>query len=118
MQITMLKSKIHRAIITGADLNYEGSISIDKNLMKAADIMQFEMVQVVNLNNGQRFETYAIEDDPGCGRIMLNGPAARLGQPGDLVIILCYASMTTSEASEYKPVIIKVDSNNKIIKNK
>ena len=112
MQITILKSKIHRATITGADLNYEGSISIDKKLLEAANIMPYELVQVVNINNGQRFETYAIDDEPGGGQIKLNGAAARLGHVGDTIIILCYATMSSDEAKKFKPSIVKVDSKN------
>ncbi len=110
MQVTVLKSKIHRATITGADLNYEGSISIDKALMKAANILPYELVHVVNINNGARFETYAIEGQPG--EICLNGAAARLGQKGDLVIILSYAGLPYDEAAQIKPCIVKVDSKN------
>ena len=113
MQVTVLKSKIHRASITGADLNYEGSISIDKKLMKAANILPYELVHVVNINNGARFETYAIEGKP-C-EITLNGAAARLGQPGDLVIILSYCMLPYDEASKIQPRIVKVDSKNKPI---
>ena len=116
MLITMLKSKIHRATITGGDLNYEGSISIDKNLLKAADIRPFELVHVVNINNGHRFETYAIEAKADSGQIVLNGAAARLGQPGDLIIILSYGQMTAEEADMYQPVVVKVDSKNKQIR--
>lgn len=113
MMITVLKSKIHRATVTGADLNYEGSISIDKNLLNAAGIMTYEMVQVVNLNNGARFETYVIEGKAGSGEVMLNGPAARLGQVGDLIIIIAYATIYKEEAEKFQPTIIMVDSNNK-----
>ena len=113
MQITVLKSKIHRATVTGADLNYEGSISIDKDLLSAADIMTYEKVQVVNLNNGARFETYVIEGQAGTGEVMLNGPAARLGQIGDLIIILSYAEMSADEAAHFRPTIIVVDSKNR-----
>jgi len=112
MMITVLKSKIHRATVTGADLNYEGSLSIDKNLMKAAGIMTYEKVQVVNLNNGARFETYVIEGKAGTGEVMLNGPAARLGQVGDLIIIIAYATIHKEEAEKFKPTIIMVDSDN------
>jgi aspartate 1-decarboxylase len=115
MQITVLKSKIHRATITGADLNYEGSISIDKKLMEAAEIVPYELVQVVNLNNGERFETYAIEEAAGSGKVCLNGPAARLGQVGDLVIIISYCMVQFSDAKGVKPKIVKVDSRNKAI---
>jgi aspartate 1-decarboxylase len=112
MQITILKSKIHRATITGADLNYEGSISIDKKLLEAANILPYELVQVVDINNGQRFETYAIEDEPGGGQIKLNGAAARLGHVGDLIIILSYATLSVDEAKKFKPSIVQVDSKN------
>jgi aspartate 1-decarboxylase len=115
MQITVLKSKIHRATITGADLNYEGSISIDKKLLEAANILPYELVQVVDINNGQRFETYAIEDKPGGGQIKLNGAAARLGHVGDLIIILSYATLSVDEAKKFKPSIVQVDSKNKQI---
>ncbi len=113
MQITVLKSKIHRATVTGADLNYEGSISIDKELLSAADIMTYEKVQVVNLNNGARFETYVIEGQAGSGEVTLNGPAARLGQTGDLIIILSYAEMSADEATHFRPRIVVVDSKNR-----
>ena len=113
MQITVLKSKIHRATVTGADLNYEGSISIDKDLLNAAGRMTYELVQVVNLNNGARFETYVIEGKAGTGEVMLNGPAARLGQVGDLIIIIAYATIYKEEAEKFQPTIIMVDSNNK-----
>jgi aspartate 1-decarboxylase len=115
MQITILKSKIHRATITGADLNYEGSISIDKKLLEAANILPYELVQVVDINNGQRFETYAIEDEPGRGQIKLNGAAARLGHVGDLIIILSYATLSVDEARKFKPSIVQVDSKNQKI---
>jgi aspartate 1-decarboxylase len=113
MQITVLKSKIHRATVTGADLNYEGSISIDRELLSAAGIMTYEKVQVVNLNNGARFETYIIEGKAGTGEVMLNGPAARLGQIGDLIIILSYAEMSADEAAHFRPGIVVVDSKNR-----
>lgn len=109
----MLKSKIHRATVTGADLNYEGSISIDKDLLKTAGILVYEKVQIVNLNNGARFETYVIEGKAGSGEVMLNGPAARLGQVGDLIIIIAYASMPEEEAKNFQPKVILVDSGNK-----
>lgn len=112
MQVTVLKSKIHRATVTGADLNYEGSISIDKDLLKKAGIIVYEKVQIVNLNNGARFETYVIEGKAGSGEVMLNGPAARLGQVGDLIIIIAYASMPEEEAKKFQPKVIVVDSGN------
>jgi len=111
--ITVYKSKIHRATITGADLDYEGSISIDRDLLDLAEIMVYERVQVVNLNNGNRFETYVIEAERGSGKIELNGPAARLGQPGDLVIIISYAAVTREEAENLAPRIILVDKANR-----
>ena len=113
MQITVFKSKIHRATITGADLDYEGSISIDRDLLDVAGILIHELVQVVNLNNGNRFETYVIEGKRGSGEVMLNGPAARLGLPGDLVIIISYAVMTPEEAERFVPKIVLVDSKNR-----
>jgi len=115
MNVKVLKSKIHRASITGADLDYEGSISIDRKLMQAADILPYELVQVVNINNGQRFDTYAIEAPEGSGRIELNGAAARLGHPGDLIIILSYGTLPQEEAARIRPTRVKVDSNNKQI---
>ena len=114
---TILKSKIHRAIITEANLYYEGSITIDAGLMKAADILEYEKVEVLNLNNGNRFETYTIAGKAGAGQICLNGPAARLGVVGDQVIILSYATATPKEAKTYKTKIIHLNDNNKI-KNK
>ncbi len=113
MNITVLKSKIHRATLTGADLNYEGSVTIDKDLMKAADILPYELVHIVNINNGNRFETYAIEGPAGSGSICLNGAAARLGHVGDLLIILSYCSLPQEQAASIKPRMIKVDSKNK-----
>jgi len=110
----MLKSKIHRAVLTDADLNYMGSITIDRDLLEAADILPFEKVQVVNNNNGQRFETYAIEGEAGSGCVCLNGAAARLGQPGDILIILSYVQLDDQEARQHKPQVVFVDENNKI----
>lgn len=111
---TMMKSKIHRAKITEADLNYVGSITIDRDLMDAADILENEKVQVVNNHNGARFETYVIEGERGSGVICVNGAAARLVQPGDLVIIISYAMIADNELKEYKPRVLMVDNNNKI----
>lgn len=110
----MLKSKIHRAVLTDANLNYMGSITIDRNLLEAADILPFERVQVVNNNNGQRFETYAIEGEAGSGCVCLNGAAARLGQPGDILIILSYVQLDEKEARRHKPQVVFVDENNRI----
>ena len=114
MYRTMLKSKIHRAVLTDANLNYMGSITIDRDLLEAADILPYEQVQVVNNNNGARFETYAIEGEPGSGQICLNGAAARLGQPGDLLIILSYIQVDDQEALAHKPHVVFVDEKNRI----
>jgi aspartate 1-decarboxylase len=113
MQRFMMKSKIHRAIVTDANLNYQGSITIDKNLMELADIMPNEKVQVLNINNGARFDTYAIEGERGSGTICINGAAARLCQVGDIIIIISYAIMDDEEAKNHKPKVIFVDENNK-----
>lgn len=114
MLLTMLKSKIHRAVVTGADLNYMGSITIDEALLEAAGILPNEKVQVVNNNNGCRFETYVIKGSRGSGVICLNGAAARMVQPGDKVIIISYAIMEQREASTYKPTVVMVDERNRI----
>jgi len=110
----MYKSKIHRATLTDADLNYEGSATIDSDLLEAADILPYEKVQIVNINNGSRLETYVIEGERGSGDICLNGAAARLGEPGDMVIIISYAEMDDVEAREWEPKTILVDENNRI----
>lgn len=112
---TMMKSKIHRATVTEANLNYVGSITIDSQLMEGADILPNEKVQVVDNNNGSRLETYVIEGERGSGVVCLNGAAARLVQPGDTVIIISYALVSDSEARELKPKVIFVDGENKII---
>ncbi len=111
---TFLKSKIHRAHVTEANLYYEGSITVDENLMKAADILAGEKVEVLNLNNGQRIETYAIKGKPGSGVICLNGPAARGSCVGDEVIIVSYVLVDEKEAKNIKPNIVKVDGKNRI----
>jgi aspartate 1-decarboxylase len=116
MFLTMKKSKLHRVTVTGADLNYVGSITIDKDLMEAADILDNEKVQVVNNNNGARLETYVIPGKRGSGEICLNGAAARHFTAGDIAIIISYISMTRKEALKYKPVTILVDDKNKVIK--
>ena len=116
MQREMLKSKIHRAKVTQAELHYVGSITIDKKLMDATDIIEHEKVQVVNINNGARFETYVIAGEPGSGPICLNGATARLAQVGDLVIIMSYASMSNEEAQNYQPLLAFPDANNHLIK--
>ena len=111
---TMCKSKIHRATVTGADLNYIGSITIDPELMEAADLLEFEQVSVVNVNNGARFETYVIPGERGQGEICLNGAAARLVHPGDKVIIISYAQYDEAEMETYRPQFIFVDEQNRI----
>lgn len=113
---TMMKSKLHRATVTEANLNYVGSITIDEDLMDAADLLPNEKVQIVNNNNGARFETYVIIGERGSGVICLNGAAARLVQPGDQVIIISYAAMTNEEARNYKPIVTILDSENKPVK--
>ncbi|GAB4132797.1 aspartate 1-decarboxylase [Thermopirellula anaerolimosa] len=115
MQRYMLKSKIHRAVLTGTELDYEGSIAIDRLLMEAADLLPGEQVHVLNINNGARLVTYVIEAEAGSGTIMLNGAAARLGCKGDLVIILSYASMSDDEARSYRPKVVKVDGENRLL---
>ena len=117
MQITILKSKIHRAVVTEADLNYMGSLTLDEDLMDAADLLENEMVQVVNVNNGERLETYVIKGQRGSGIVCLNGPAARKGMVGDVIIIISYASMEVEEAKKFKPSIVHISNRNKI-KNK
>jgi aspartate 1-decarboxylase len=115
---TMLKSKIHRARVTQCNIDYEGSITIDKDLMEAADLLQFEKVEVLNINNSARFHTYAIDGERGSGEICLNGAAARLVAKGDIVIILSYHLLTEDEASTYSPRLVYVDSQNRIIDTK
>ena len=113
MQTDFLKCKIHRATVTDANLNYEGSITIDKALMDAAGILPFEKVGVLDINNGARFDTYVIEGEAQSGTICLNGAASRMVQKGDLVIIVSYVSLTPEEAKTWKPTIVKVNSQNK-----
>lgn len=112
MQLTLLKAKIHRATVTQADLNYEGSISIDTDLLAASGILIHEKVDVLNINNGERFTTYAIPSKAGSGAIQINGAAARLVQIGDPVIIISYASMSEEEAKKFKPTVVLVDDKN------
>jgi aspartate 1-decarboxylase len=116
MIIEVLKSKLHRVKVTQAELNYVGSITIDEDLMDAANIIANEKVQIVNNNNGARFETYVIRGQRGAGIICLNGAAARLAQVGDIVIIMSYAYMEMDEARKYEPILIFPDGDNKIIK--
>ena len=113
MQIEILKCKIHRATVTEANLEYEGSITIDRDLMDAAGLLVHEKVHVLDLNNGARFETYVIEGSRGTGIICVNGAAARLVMPKDLVIIVAYCHMASEEAKTFSPVVVKVDSDNK-----
>lgn len=115
MWINVLKSKIHRVKITQAELNYVGSITIDKDLLDAANMIVGEKVQIVNNNNGQRFETYTIEGKRGSGTICLNGAAARLAQVGDIVIIMSYAMLDFEEAKTFKPWVIFPDEDNKLV---
>lgn len=112
----MLKSKIHRAIVTEAELNYVGSITIDSELMKQAGILEYEKVQVVDIENGNRLETYTIAGESGSGVICLNGAAARQVSVGDHVIIMCYASMSPEEAQKHLPTVVFVDKKNQIEK--
>ena len=111
---TMLKSKIHRARVTQVDLDYEGSITIDRSLMEASDILPFERVEVLNINNGARFSTYAIEGEANSGMIGINGAAARLVMKGDIVIILSYCQVREDEAIGMTPIVIHVDAENRI----
>lgn len=111
MHIQVLKSKIHRVKVTGADLNYIGSITIDENLLDASNIIEGEKVAIVNINNGERFETYAIKGERNSGEITLNGPAARKVQKDDIIIIISYASMDFEEAKTFKPWIIFPNEN-------
>jgi len=115
MFIEVLKSKIHRVKISEAELHYVGSITIDEDLMIASNIIENEKVQIVNINNGERLETYVIKGVKGSGQVCLNGPAARKAQVGDVIIIISYASMDIEEAKKHKPTIIFPDHNNKIV---
>ena len=116
MTVTMLKGKIHRAVVKQAELNYVGSITVDPELMEAAGIYEYELVQIVDVENGNRFETYTIAGEPGSGMICLNGAAARQVQVGDHVIIMCYCQMSPEEVKEHKPKVVFVDDENKIAK--
>jgi len=114
MQRIMLRAKIHRATVTQCDLNYKGSCGIDQDLLEAADIREFEKIELYNINNGERFSTYAIVGKRGSGEISLNGAAARLAQLGDLLIICTYAPMSDAEVAEYQPKIVFVNDKNRI----
>jgi aspartate 1-decarboxylase len=112
---TMMKSKIHRATVTDANINYEGSITIDKKLLREADILPYEQVHVLNINNGARFTTYAIEGEEGKGEICLNGAAARMAVKGDLVIIITYTQVPEDKLADYQPKIVHVNAKNESV---
>ena len=116
MTLTMLKGKIHRVKVTQAELDYVGSVTVDEDLLDAAGILEYEQVHIVDINNGQRFETYTIKGERGSGIICLNGAAARLAQKGDLIIIMSYAQMTPDEVKGHKPKVVFADEGNKILK--
>lgn len=118
MQLTMLKSKLHRGRVTACDINYEGSIEIDENLMDASGICAYEQVHVYDINNGNRFITYAIPGKRGGGAIMVNGAAARLAQINDRIIIVAYGIMDVKEQKKFKPQIVLLDENNGILRKK
>ncbi|NQW30314.1 MAG: aspartate 1-decarboxylase [Ignavibacteria bacterium] len=115
MNRIMFKSKLHRAVITQADLYYEGSLTIDEDLMEAADLLAYEKVSVVNINNGERFETYVIPGTRGKREIGLNGAAARKGQVGDAVIVISYVSVSDADAKTWQPTAVLLDGNNDIV---
>ena len=116
MYLKMLKGKIHRAVVKQAELNYVGSITVDPVLMQAAGILEYENVQIVDIENGNRFETYTIAGEPGSGMICLNGAAARMVQTGDKIILMAYAQVTPEEASELRPTVLFVNEKNKVTK--
>ena len=116
MTVEMLKGKIHRATVVQAELDYVGSITVDVDLLEAAGILEYEKVQIVDINNGMRFETYTIAGERGSGMICLNGAAARCVQKGDKIIIMCYAQLTPEEAKANKPKVVFVDDSNKIVR--
>ena len=115
MRRTMLKSKVHRATVTGSDLNYVGSITMDSELLEAADIREHEMVHVLDVDNGARFETYTIAGEPGSGEVQVNGAAARLVHQGDTVIVVSYAEYEEQELDAHKARVVHVDSENRIV---
>ena len=116
MEITLLKAKIHRAVVTQADLDYVGSVTIDTNLLRESGILEYEKVQIVDINNGNRFETYTIAGEEGSGIICLNGAAAKCVSVGDKVIIMAYANMSPEEAAGHKPTVLFVDEKNNIVR--
>ena len=115
MRRTMLKSKVHRATVTGSDLNYVGSITMDSDLLEAADIREHELVHVLDIDNGNRFETYTIAGAPGSGQVCINGAAARLVHSGDRVIMVSYAEYDEAELESYEPIVVHVDASNSIV---
>ena len=115
MRRTMLKSKVHRATVTGSDLNYVGSITMDPDLLEAADILEHELVHVLDIDNGNRFETYTIGGDRGSGELVINGAAARLVHAGDNVIVVSYAEYDETELAGYEPKVVHVDAGNRIV---
>jgi aspartate 1-decarboxylase len=118
MKLNIFKSKIHRATVTHADLEYEGSVTIDADLLEAANILPYEAVHIWNVTRGTRLVTYALEGPPGSGAVCINGAAAHLNKPGDLVILATYADMTPEEARSYKPVVVRVDHKNRALDNR
>ncbi len=116
MRRHLMKSKIHRATITSAELHYEGSLTLDTDLMSAADLVEYEEIQVVNVNNGQRFSTYVIPGPAGSGVVQLNGAAARLGMAGDLAILIAYGEYEESEVHGHRPAVVFVDGRNRIVR--
>jgi len=116
MEITILKSKIHQATVTGVDMNYEGSIVVDAELMREAGLVPYEKVLVANIATGDRFETYVIEGEAGSGQIALNGATARLGQVGDRIIIFAFARVDAEEARSFRPRIIQLDGQNRVVR--
>ena len=116
MEISLLKAKIHRAVVTQADLDYVGSVTIDTQLLDDAGIMEYEKVQIVDINNGNRFETYTIAGEKGSGIICLNGAAAKCVAVGDKVIIMAYANMSPDEAAQHRPIVLFVDDKNNIVR--
>ena len=116
MRRHLMKSKIHRATITSADLHYEGSLTLDEELLDAADLVAFEEIQIVNVNNGARFSTYVIPGPRGSGVVQLNGAAARLGVPGDLVILMSYGEFDEKEVAQFRPRVVFVDERNRIVR--
>lgn len=115
MKLNVFKSKIHRATVTHADLEYEGSVTIDADLLEAAEILPYESVHIWNVTRGTRLQTYALEGPRGSGAVCINGAAAHLNQPGDLVILATFADMTPEEARSYKPVVVRVDRANRLL---